>query len=465
METELEEWIVSTKIALKWFIEHMGVEEWDRRRNGVVDYFNRLNSNVYDEDIVQNSEIDKLFQPIAVYDDWMSWYMYLVESLVDRPTCDDPFQSARIYPFFATIGRNIDALKNIPGIEARIKDMLSERQNKPDDTLFELVVAVCYLRNGWAVRCIDTRPGGGKTPDFEVCRPGEKFFVECKRLAKINEYSENERKEWQKRWRPLANAMLHFGLPVHVDVIFKVPVENVPVDILAKTYEAYVMSGRLNDGGTLSTVELDFKVNRIDMNRISKHLSENRVRKNSPFMIELITGNYDPHGSYTQLLSEFDTVTVGKDDGLHVLNQFVGGLHTVYSAKWECIADSSIDQKAKSVTKVLSKAISQIPDGETGVIHIGYETVNGTLVEFKRHEKIRDTVQSFNYGSKKIESVYCHALQPLSKINEFECAETTIYFEQKRRHILKDNLLLDAPGTESRDSTHWLEDLQNELFN
>lgn len=463
METELDEWIISAKIALKWFIEQMGVQEWHRRRKAVIDYFNVLNANIYDEATVQSAEIDKLFQPIAVYDDWMSWYMYLVESLVDRPTCDDPFQSARIYPFFATIGRNLQGLKNIPGIEKRIKNMLNERQNKPDDTLFELVVAICYLRNGWTVRCIDERPGGGKTPDFEVSRPGEKFLVECKRLAKINEYSELERREWQKRWRPLANAMLQFGLPVHVDVTFNVPVEDVSEDILAKVYQEYIVSGRLKDSAVLSLPELDIKVSRIDMSRIAKYLFENRVRKNSPQMIELITGSYDPHGSYTHLLSEFDTVTVGLDDGLHVLNQFVGGLHTAYSAKWECIADSSIDQKAKSVTKVLSKAVSQIPDGEAGIIHIGYETVNGTLVEFKRHKKIRDAVQFFNYGNKIIESVFCHAMQPLSKINEFECAETTIYFEQKRGHILKDNLLLDAPGTESRDSTHWLEDFLNDL--
>jgi hypothetical protein len=464
MLEEMDEWIIAAKAALSWFIEIMGVEEWHRRRLKVVDYFNTLDGSVYDEDTVQNTEeIAKLFRPIAVYSDWMSWYMYLVDSLVDRPTCDDPAQSARIYPFFAAIGRNIDALKRTEGIDKRLKSLLNYRQNKPDDTLFELVVAACYIRNGWSVRFLEERPGQGKTPDLEVTRGDETYPVECKRLAKINEYAERERQEWQKRWKPLANAMLSNGLQVHVEVTFKVPVECLPIDILAKTFNEYMTSGRLKDSTLLSTAELDFEVRRIDMQRVSKHLAANCVRRNSPQMIELITGSYESAGSYTQLLSESEIVTVGKEDGLHVLNHFVGGLHTAFSAKWECIAEESIDQKAKSVTKALSKAVSQMSDGVPGIIHIGYETVNGPLVEFKRHEKIKDTVQFFDYGAKIIESVYCHAIQPLTKVNEWECAETTIYFEQEHGHILKENLLLDPPGLEARDTTHWQEDFLNDI--
>lgn len=67
----------------------------------------------------------KLFEPIALYSDWVSWYMYLVEAFFERPGCDDPSQSARVYPFFATIGANIVALKKMKGIENHLKSLIN----------------------------------------------------------------------------------------------------------------------------------------------------------------------------------------------------------------------------------------------------------------------------------------------------------------------------------------------------
>lgn len=460
MLIETVEWVISCKKALNWFIESMGVEEWTKRREGVIKYFNSVKKTIYDEGTVQTTEINKLFYPIAVYDDWISWYMYLIESLVDRPTCDDPTQSARIYPFFITIGRGVEELKKMPGIDKRIKSLLNEKQNKPDSTLFELVVALCYNKNGWIVRFLEEQ-AGKKTPDFEVSRSGKEYQVECKRLAKVNDYSESERTEWQKRFKYLSNAMRGFKRPIYAEIVFKVPLAKTTEDILARVFIEYIKSGRLKESSVLSVDELDFKATLLDMGRISKRLSESPVRANSPQLIEVFTGHYDPQGSYTQLMSPAKIVTVGMDDGMHILNDFVEEIHEIYLAKWECISEESIDGKAKDIKKTLSKAVSQISDDKEGIIHIGYETVNGPFVEFKRHEKIKEVIQFFDYSPKKIESIYCNAIQPLVKIDEWECAETVIYFEHEGNSILTEKLLLDPPGLETRDATHWAEDIQN----
>jgi hypothetical protein len=184
----------------------------------------------------------------------------------------------------------------------------------------------------------------------------------------------------------------------------------------------------------------------------------NSVRKGSPQMIELIAGKYEIHGSYTQIIAPSEISIYGLEDGLHVLNQFYGGVHQVWSAKWECIAEESINRKAKDIKKILSKAVSQIPADGKGIIHIGYETVSGPYVEFRRHEKIIETIKSFKFAPKDIVSIVCHAIQPLSKIEEWECAETAIFFGEEIDNILNNLLLLAPPGTGSRDSTHWAED-------
>lgn len=209
----------------------------------------------------------------------------------------------------------------------------------------------------------------------------------------------------------------------------------------------------------LKREQIEFKAKKIDIPAINERLDKLGVRANSPQMVHLITDEYDMHGNYTQLISPSEIVAVGPDDSLHVLNRFYYGIHAAYSAKWECVADSSIDKKAKDVKKTLSKAVSQIPPHGEGIIHIGYETVMGPAVEFKRHEKTIDTVSNFNFSEKSIEAVYCHAIQPLCKIGEWECAETTIFFEKHPRKLFSERLLLDPQETIVRNSTHWMEDV------
>ncbi|MFC0320737.1 hypothetical protein [Olivibacter oleidegradans] len=458
MKQQNEEWIISAKRTLSWFIDILGQSEWERRRKLVVDYFKSLETITLTEVDIQKRNIDTRFKPIAVYDDWMAWYMYLIESVLDRPGVDDPLQSARIYPFFSAIGRYIEPLKNMEGIDERLKVMLNEKQNKPDSTLFELAVAILYHRNGWKVKFLK-EDRYKKTPDFEVFRTGQSFWVECKRLAKVPEYAEKERREWQKRFHHLTNAMRIHDVSAHAEIIFKVPLEDTLEECLGGAFYAYLKSGMLNNGAWLKHEQIEFKAKKIDISAINERLDKLGVRANSPQMVHLITDEYDMHGNYTQLISPSEIVAVGPDDNLHVLNRFYYGIHAAYSAKWECVADSSIDKKAKDVKKTLSKAVSQIPPHGEGIIHIGYETVMGPAVEFRRHEKTSDTVSNFNFSEKSIEAVYCHAIQPLCKIGEWECAETTIFFEKHPHKLFSERLLLDPPETIVRNSTHWMEDI------
>ncbi|MNR35264.1 hypothetical protein D3C85_1530970 [compost metagenome] len=103
--------------------------------------------------------------------------------------------------------------------------------------------------------------------------------------------------------------------------------------------------------------------------------------------------------------------------------------------------------------------MSQIPDGHNGIIHVGYETVMGPEVEIERHKKAIEMINNFKFNEKSIEAVYLHAIQPLVKLDEWECAETTLHFEKNPGAILSENLLLDPPGINVSKSTHWEQDV------
>ncbi|WP_378082229.1 hypothetical protein ACFU5E_10910 [Aeromonas bestiarum] len=455
-----EEWIISAKKALDWFLAIMGEDDWSRRKKEVVKYFKSQQHSMLPTGSICKHDMEDERARVAFYEDWIAWYMYLVESIYHRPFVDEPSQSARIYPFFSTIGRHIDIAKSIKGIDVKLCELLKGNENQPDSLLFEIVIAIMYRRNGWAVEFIPEN-AKSKTPDLLVSKDGEYFYVECKRQGKVTEYSEVERKEWRKRWAKLVPVMIAYKHPVFIDVTFKVEVSQTSEDILVEAFLALVHNDCINNNIQLESEELIIFSNHIDMIKVHEHFEQFQVRWNSPQMVALFAGGYDSSASYTQVHSPTGINAIGPDDDEHILNLFCSGVSMAYCAKWECIADASIDKKAKDVRKLLSKAVNQAPGDHPTIIHIGYETLHGPIVEYSREMKIYSSIGSFDYKGKDIRAVYCHAIQPSNSIDSFECAETTIRFGRigtNPENILSHDLLLDEPGMKTRNDTHWNED-------
>jgi hypothetical protein len=459
-ERKTEEWIVSAKKALDWFLGHMGEDNWTRRRRAVVQYFRQQQNSQIPSSPDTALDIEDENARVAFHEDWIAWYLYLVESVYCRPFVDEPSQSARVYPFFSAIGRHIDLAQNIKGINVKLDELLKGNENQPDSLLFEIVIAIMYQRNGWAVEFVPEN-AALKTPDLLVSRDNESFYVECKRQSKVTEYSEKERKEWRRRWAKLVPIMVANNTSLFIDVTFKVEISKTSEDILAKAFSTIIHQDCIDEGVFLESDELIIKANYINMSLVHEHFDKYQVRWNSPQMLALFAGGYDSSGSYTQLHSPTGINAIGPDDDEHILNLFCDGVHTAYCAKWECIADESIDKKAKDVRKLLSKAIKQAPEKHPTIVHIGYETLHGPIVEYSRANKIHSSIENFDCNGKDIRAVYCHAVQPSNQIDSFECAETTMRFGRMGTNpedILTHDLMLDEPEMETRNDTHWNED-------
>ena len=453
-------WLLDARKCLTWFVTFLGEEEWNRRRAKVVAHFKLVEKPLPQQPSLEEKSKD-IYRPLALYTDWIAWYMYLVENQGIRPACDEPHQSARILPFFASIGRQINVLQQIKGVEDRLQELLSPTINQADSTFFELLVAACYAKNGWSVEFLK-EARTQKTPDLLVKRGSELLFVECKRMAKATDYAERERLAWQQRWRNLVGPLSVNLPPIHFSVTFHVEVEKIDPYILSELFAS--------NGGFEGKKK--FSVNRggvsviarpIDMMRVRSHFDQYDVRSHSPQMTELLAGNYSPFKSYTHKVAPTGMVNLGPDDGLHCCNTFFDGVGHAYSAEWKCIAKESFWGKAKDIKKNLSKAISQIPDDSRGVVHIGYETLESRMVEFLRQSRIGNSLRKFDCGPKEIQVLYLHALQCVpSTVEAFECAETTLSFKQRDliepKTILSNDYLLEQDATEGHQSTHWKQD-------
>ncbi|MBY7960070.1 hypothetical protein K6U58_00015 [Vibrio fluvialis] len=448
---------IDIKKAYHWFIEYMGHDAWVVRKAEVVKYFRELAKSTYDEP-QKGGELDYNGK-MAFYDDWVAWYLYLAESLADKPTVDEPSQSSRIWPFFATIGQYKEELQKAKGINSKLYDLLVRRINQPDSILFEFVVAICYIKNGWTVEFIPER-GGSKTPDLHVVRGDQSYYVECKRLAKVTQYSEEERTEWLKRWRQVVPLLAKYPQSVFLDVEFKVEVKNTDISIVAEAFYNMAMADVVKQGYCVENDDIIVCAKHMDMKRIQDHFEKWMVKFPSPQLNALFDDEYDPQGSYTSVC-EAKLVEIEPDED-NVINIFMEQLKRAYCAKWECTAVDSIHKKAKDVKSLLVKAVNQAPENGSTIIHIGYETLHGPHIEFVRDAKIVELLSKFDFGEKDIASIFCHSFQPrLFANNEWDFAETTRYFEFSvdPQNLLTDNLLMNREGTEVSGETHWEQDI------
>ncbi|MGP5495335.1 hypothetical protein ACTXNC_11685 [Psychrobacter celer] len=453
---------IDIKRALHWFLEYMGNNDWFERRQKVIEYFSNIAKSLYQEPDKYNMDRDKESR-MAFYEDWVAWYLYLAESLADRPAVDEPSQSSRIWPFFAIIGKYNEELKKVKGIEAKLHDLLKKRINQPDSILFEFVVAICYLKNGWTVEFIP-ETGKGKTPDLFVSRGNQNYFVECKRLAKVTEYSEKERAHWIKRWREVLPLLLQYPYSVFLDVKFKVEVAKTEVNLISKAFQDIVSKDGLQHGFCFENEHVKVCAKHMDMKRITDHFNKWMVKYPSPQLYALFDDNYDPHGSYTNAcIAKLVEIS---PDSESVINIFADKIDRAYCAKWECTAVESINKKAKDVKNLLVKAVKQAPKNGSTIIHIGYETLHGPHVEYVRDMKIVELLSGFEFGDKDVASIFCHSFQSrLFANNEWDFAETTRYFGINKNPIelLNDSLLMDRDGTEKANETHWSQDMKEYL--
>lgn len=445
--------VISIKGAVAYFKSFMSEDTWARRKSKVEHYFLVMTKSIVKSDTKESMEYNNR---MAFFDKWIDWYIYLAEIYSESGFGYDEAQWARIKPFFMKIGQSLELLRSVSGVEVRVKNMMYSRDNNADSVLFELIVAIAYVEQGWQVEFIPEIKGGKKTPDLKVVRGDEILFVECKRFQKVTDYSEAERNAWLVQWSALLPEMIKCGVPVLVNVNFKSEVHLQEPGFVAKLFRSTLE----NKVRYVSTPECDIFLQPVDYRKMWEHFSKHAVKFPSAQINALIDSRWEAHASYTLAM---DAKFRAMPEGDSALNRFVEIIRAVFCARWECTAEISVDKKARDVRTLLDKAVEQAPvDGRT-VIHIAYETLHGPHIEFVRDNKILELVESYDFGEKDVACVFCHAIQPSAHPDGvIELAETTRFFNRSlnAEYVLPGNQLLFAcEGAEvSFNDTHWMQD-------
>lgn len=422
--------------AVKWFKEHIEPAEWKERRLAAARRIYGLVLNG-----AGRGDDGRFFDPR----DSFAYQLFQAEAYVDHIWNYDPIYGSRVVPVFAAIGRNADLLLAVEGIDERITRMVGPEKSQPNGPLFELLVAAAYRRDGADVAFVAEKRGGPRTHDLDVSLRRRTFAVECKRME-TSEFGESERTRVRELWGPSAAHLGKKLCSTFAQVDFTVPVADVPADYLTNKTKRWQR--------TLSrefTWEDDYgrgKIHQLDLTPLQAELEDSYVLNGSSRLIELLTGRYKRHQPMLSSLR----VKPGENP------RYIDECDYATILEWTPLAPGSISGRARDVLRKVADGLGQLPSDRPGVIHVGFEAVDGDAVEALRHGRIAASMSEFDPGEKPLECVYTHFLSPESPPDQSWAYDETTDVRSIRPSgpppLTQPFLVLEA-GAQQRPGGHW----------
>jgi len=428
--------------ALNWLMSFMHEKHWPERFKEIENQLTEMIHNPGREE-----KTTKDMKVIKNKKDQIGWYMYLMQKLTTDITKYESYQGARVAMVFKRIGMELDSVKKVGGIEKKVKKMLKSDKSQADSTLFEILVASLWVRNGYTVSFVPE--GSGRSADLLAINGDDEWAVECKRLQQRSAYSIKEQDKWLAMLSHVSNFLMTNNLLL--EVVFHKELHLLEETLL----KDMLFSAKASPEGNyaVNNENLSFKASKINLSAINKELEKSYVKYGSPYLRKLVGGDSESTGFTVGMSAQMGTF--GEKAGF---NQYVVKIEKIYGVDWKCDAPDSIASKARDIWQQLIDANGQLP-GSNSAIHIGLETLDGTEVELERFKRITENTAIFDKGLSGLKMVYCHFFQSYSLPNvHFVYDETVVSFNE---HSFTGNPLetmhvLMPEESTGGDTLHWL---------
>lgn len=102
--------------AVDWLLSFLNPDEWKDRRFAALQHFIDSATGHRTETPVSGRFFDEK--------DRFAWYLFLGQAFLDHPTIYDFVYGSRVVPILTSIGRDLDLLKSVVGVEVRVRRMI-----------------------------------------------------------------------------------------------------------------------------------------------------------------------------------------------------------------------------------------------------------------------------------------------------------------------------------------------------
>ncbi len=343
-----------------------------------------------------------------------------------------------------SIGRDLDLLASVVGLEERVRRIIVAERRQPNGGMFELLVAAAYRRAGARL------PSGlssrwSRTHDIDVELDGQEFAVECKRME-TGAYGERERARMRELWAPALQLAQSSGQSVFGSIDFLVPLVEVPDRYIFEMCSSWI-SSRLPSMLWSDHISRG-AIGELDLAPLRKVLETDDVLIAGTRLHELLSGRYIRHANYLQVTKHRQGMSP----------RYMTACEMAILLRWQSLAPTAIAAKARDVFQKLADANDQLPHDKPGIVHIGFEAIEGDNVERERYGKILESTAAFDPRGKPLRFVFCHYFVPESPPDQAWAFEETV---QWRRITGLDErapyipFLVLPPGEGERSGPHW----------
>lgn len=398
--------------AWKWFTSFMSEQDWKNRKARIEERV-----SVTFKELSPALSVPSEEKVLVVKEDMIGWYLYLVDMAINEPHKYEYFQGARVIPIFKRLGVDLELLKDIEGIERKVKDLLRKRPSEADAVLFEILTALLWARNGYKVAFLpeDTCK---KTPDLVAQKDEKTWNIECKRQSKTADYTYRETAKRKKMISYLTDILI--ARNILLEIAFHVELELLPDTFLRDLLGPHLKTAKA--GKIVSNKQVDVNLTFVDIVAINLHLDKFFVKHHSPQMNTLIYNKPIDNMAFTSSIYG-QLFRVGDGD---VNNIYINEISHAFGVYWTCDSKDAVAAKARDIKKQLYAAMQQFNSEDTAVIHIGMETFDGPEVEKERYEKIQETLEQIDPDNTNLKWIFCTFFQAYSPPDQLFVFDETV---------------------------------------
>ena len=400
---------------IKQFINYckeiIGSFNWDNRFNLCKHFLIDIKTKLIIIEPHNNETGITYVSPLDLCKDIPMWYLFNLCCYIQYSDYCELTLIARVAPKIIRIAQSLNLLIYCNGFSQKMYETLKPNSRNFENTLFEILVACSYLRNG-AKNVSFIFDKTQKMADLCLDFNGP-LFVECKRKAKESSYNKQERKSWYNQYLPIQDYLVNHHISLVLKVTFHNEINSYPPGYL---YSIVIDKIQNEQKFSIENKDISIQTYEPDFNSVNVQ-SDSKFKKYSPLLFKLLfKRDNDLYGITPYIYAKGNPLT----DYIYDITEASAGV-------WYCDSTDALYKKSLSFKRLICEAIEQIPNEQSGAIHIGYESYDGNLVEKTNFLRTIEDVFNLKLDKKQIEFIYIHNLKLMLPIDKnWEVEETVL---------------------------------------
>ncbi len=360
-------------------------------------------------------------------------YLVVADDNIRKEPYLDTYTAARAIPQICSLGLSLEALQEVKGADAKLKELCQAPGTETDARIFELLVAASFARKGHDVAFIEETPQT-KTPDLRLYDVPVPVVIECKRRQPLTGYERKEFSVMRELFARLCAERKELGLVGELAITFTQEMVDLPPAEIAEVVRD--VSKSLSPYADKETEWGSVHLRPVDVS----HKFE-PTRLYSPDYLERVFG--------TDLeLDEFDGICAVAEN---ILFPVVEQAELPFLLKWTSDSPVAKQRKLQTVKSLWIQAVEQIPTGEMGLIYLAYEEGHRPSLADARTNAIRELASTIYFKRRSI-------VVPMTVISRLY---PNVVLEGRPDFI---ESTIPLPDGEWDDFSFWIQELPTRVF-